>query len=428
MFSLFIGRRAVSVRRSWVLLFVLGCLFAGPVQAALGPLANLPSVVESVDESYRRLLSEAPVLRSFEDAAPVFRTMLYLEAVLGKNGRMSERAHAPAAKKGIPLHRYLLWHDDLLGLLSEAGSSGKTILSGSDAVRTYAAVLVAAEAFELPPELLLCLFLQESRLRSQAVSPTGAEGVGQLTKIGIHQVEQLLERSDARSDRLFRYEEKLRDLYSDPGNRILFHAIFPDFRIPRIERINGAERSGVSEQLLRRVFLLLSHDAPDLLADRVKLRQLCQRLRQGKSIAPRYGKVVKAYRIAAEETYGQRTGYTFNPETNVAYSALLFRYYVRYPWKVGERRLKLPRPVRRGLAVLAYNQGPGTVLRILGRLSSGNLQGLETVRPREWLDLFSQQILPELMSRGSGPRSTQLYLHFKAVMECAAASGDNAGA
>ncbi len=53
-----------------------------------------------------------------------------------------------------------------------------------------------ADTFDLDPNLVRALITQESRFKAEAVSPTGAYGLGQFTGIGARQVQNIADMSD----------------------------------------------------------------------------------------------------------------------------------------------------------------------------------------------------------------------------------------
>ncbi len=53
-----------------------------------------------------------------------------------------------------------------------------------------------ANTFDIDPNLVRALITQESRFKAEAVSPTGAYGLGQFTGIGARQVQNIADMSD----------------------------------------------------------------------------------------------------------------------------------------------------------------------------------------------------------------------------------------
>jgi hypothetical protein len=379
------------------------------------------TTMASLDQEYASLVQQISHLRAHPEVATTFKTLLYLE-------QAAERlipdtwASLPGDRFPDEPHRYLLVQDDFLDFLTSKDATGLPLVSASDAVRVYGSALVASRVFNIPQSLLLCLLLQESRLRTEAVSPTGAEGVGQLTEVGIEEVDDLLSSSSRWRQRLRAYEEGLSRLYADPMTQQVLGELVPDLRLPVFSKINHIERSGVSEDLLRRVSLLLERKQPALASDKDLLYSLCGDLRAGKPIDAKYEPVARSYRIASTELYNVQTGNTFNPETNVAVSAMLFRHYIRYPWSLEGRRLLLPFGLRCALAVLAYNQGPRAAARILRHVGDTGLLDVDTLSMERLMDVYTDEMVHEAIGSAGSMRPEELYRHFYAVMSCALGS------
>jgi hypothetical protein len=280
------------------------------LEASFLPNSGAETIMALLETDYENLLASVPTLRALPQAAPTFKALLYLDRTVEQIVPESW-ATLPGARFPHSPHRYLAQQDDFLKFLTRSDSTGRALLSSSDAVRVYGSALVASRVFHLPPDLLLCLFLQESRLRASAVSATGAEGVGQLTGVAIEHVDDLLDRSQRWRERLKLYERSLTRLYGDTTTQAVLARLVPDLRLPVFRRINRVARAPVSDELLRRVVVLVAHSDPELAADSERLRELCVQLRAGRGVAET--SVAKAYHLASMEMYNGQTGNTFNP-------------------------------------------------------------------------------------------------------------------
>lgn len=105
------------------------------------------------------------------------------------------------------------------------------------AVRPY--IEKHADKFNLDPNLIRALITQESRFKAEAVSPTGAYGLGQFTGIGARQVQNIADMSDCPDAEGLEFFEK-RDA-SDPDIGIkaicatlwwLFNKKYPSSKVP----------------------------------------------------------------------------------------------------------------------------------------------------------------------------------------------------
>lgn len=382
---------------------------------------GVDSAVAAIERDYASLVKDFSRLSSIPSAAPTFKTLLFLEKATDRL-LPGVAATLPGSRFTDGPHGYLLVENDFLDFLTKKDNLGRPLLSSSDAVRTYGAALVASRVFQVPPNLLICLLLQESRMRSSAVSPTGAEGAGQLTAVALAQVDELLNQSSRWRERLRLYETTMNQLYGDSTTRGVLDALIPDMRYPVLTRINRVERSPVSDGLLRRVALVLDRKHPELAKDAELLRTVCTELRAGRAIEPNYAPIATAYGIASTELYNAQLGNTFNPESNVAFSAMLFRHYIRYPWTLDGRRLVLPYSLRCALAVIAYNQGPLATLRILKHISETGLFDVDAMSIQTMLQLYSEELVVEAIGEEPGMRAEELYRHFDAIMSCAIAT------
>lgn len=417
--------REAAVRKRWrlrppqkALAAVLAAGLAVPrLEASFESLPSIRSTLAHLDRDYAALVQKIGRLREVPEVAPTFKTLLYMERAA--EALIPETwASLPGDRFPAELHRYLLLEDDFVDFLTSRDSSGHPKLSASDAVRVYCSALVASRVFHIPPSLLLCLLLQESRLSTTAISPTGAQGAGQLTAVAIEEVDSLLTQSSRLRGKMRLYQDTLSRLYGDPTTRKVLGELVPELRLPVFARINRVERFAITEPLVRRVRLLLEKKHPELAAEG-QLQTLCERMRDGQPLAAEQEPVARAYRIAATELYNVQPGNTFNPETNVAVSAMLFRHYMRYPWSLEGRRLVMPFALRCALAVLAYNQGPRAGQRILKHIAGTGLLSVEDLSIRTLLQLYSVEMVQEALGPDSGMRSGELYRHFEAVMGCA---------
>jgi hypothetical protein len=420
-------RREGAAGRRWTLrpprkafAAVLAAGLAVPrIEASFFREPSVLSTLAGLERDYKELAQKISRLRAHPEVASTFKTLLYVEQATDRFLPQTW-ASLPGDRFPDDPHRYLLVQRHFLDFLTSRDATGHPLVSASDAVRVYGSALVASRVFHIPPSLLLCLLLQESRLRTSAVSPTGAEGVGQLTEPGLEQVDSLLSSSRWR-ERLRLFEETMARLYSDPEGRLVLSKLVPDLRLPVFSKINRVERSWVSEPLLRRVVVLLERKRPELASNQELLRSLCAELRAGRPVDARYEPVARAYRIAATELYNVQTGNTFNPETNVVVSAMLFRHYIHYPWSLEGRRLTLPFPLRCALAVLAYNQGPRAAARILRHIGQTGLLELDELSMERLREVYTEELVREAVG-AAGMRPEELYRHFDSIMGCALAS------
>ncbi|MBF0236584.1 MAG: hypothetical protein HQM12_02665 [SAR324 cluster bacterium] len=308
------------------------------------------------------------------------------------------------------------WHESLKRLTEDPGYS----YSESRFLRTIIASHTSAHFYQIPYPLFFCLLFQESKFNFKIVSATGALGIGQLTGIGIKQIEII--RQDSENERLLQAAAMhLRNIYRDVWFQQILNMMELNFEAPRLgyfpptiqkPYLNYAD---LSAEIMRKYGL--AH--PELLEDPDLVRKSLERIARGDILPTKYAFLHQIFNDLLEHRYNQQYGNVINIETNILISAMLLRYYLNYEWRVQKEKV-MPQPgVQAILAIAAYNQGQTSVIRLLSRLK------------REFPDMdlnqaTLQEISPNLTfkrmrSALDGPYSQtqELYRHVWEIKHCA---------
>ena len=126
-------------------------------------------------------------------------------------------------------------------------------------LRVLISIHTAANFFEVPYPTLFCLFFQESKFDFLADSATGAKGIGQLTSIGLREVQRL--RSDSKMElKLQKTAFHLNRVYTDPqiqkwlenlGFKINFAKISPIPEKIEFTRLSSSFMREVGKELVK---------------------------------------------------------------------------------------------------------------------------------------------------------------------------------
>jgi hypothetical protein len=287
-------------------------------------------------------------------------------------------------------------------------------------VRTLSAIHTSAHFFEIPYPTLFCLYFQESRLDYKIVSPTGARGLGQLTSIGLKQIERL-RRQPENAARLRAAVRHLSQRYTDDTWRSMLDALgYRSEKFP--QQLQLPERvlvpTQVSSLRLRDVQArLLEARLPYATQTRI-VRRMLRRVHYGGLLPQRYAPIHEHYVDALEEKYASKPGNVFHIETNVLLSALLFRHYLNYEWRYRGETYQVRPEVRRALAVGAYNQGQTGVRRFLIFLLQELRISAAELTLAQLQTALTQRRVQRALQRGA-IKARELRYHIKIVSDCA---------
>ena len=288
-------------------------------------------------------------------------------------------------------------------------------------VRVLSAIQASSYFLEIPYPTLFCLFFKESRLDYKAVSPTGARGLGQLTGIGIQQIEQI-RRQAGEDERLQATLAHLQRRYADPTwqgllQELGFEGTLPqDLSLPSRMEVPTRYASLRLPEVQQR---LLAQQLPYASNTMFVQRQL-RRMRQGRRLPLEYAPIHAQYVEVLQESYASEPGNIFHIETNVLLSSALFRHYLNYEWRFRGNTWDLQPAVRRALAVAAYNQGQTGVRRLLYILRRELRKEPNEITLADLLRNLTLKRVQRALE-GSEAQSRELRDHVLQIAECAEA-------
>jgi len=239
-------------------------------------------------------------------------------------------------------------------------------------VRVILAIHTAAHFFQLPFPTLFCLLFQESKFDFTVTSGVGAVGLGQLTPIGVQQIEKLRDKTDY-EERLQAATAHLGRVYRDEGIHRILDRLGFEHSLPALaprfpETVGNTFPKAINAEFVKEVAEILQRKGLPYGSDLSLVRSNCRLLSRGIMPPDRLADIQGVYHEVMERRFGRELGNIYNPETNIFYSALLLRYYMKYRWCISGHELELRPLVRSMAAVVSYNQGQTGVRRYLERV------------------------------------------------------------
>jgi hypothetical protein len=289
------------------------------------------------------------------------------------------------------------------------------------ALQILITIHTAAHFFDIPFPTLFCLLFQESKFDFKIVSHTGAMGLGQLTRIGLEQIEILRQKEE--------YEALLQAAINHLGNiyqdifilRALkemgFHPVFPQLSRFPLE-VELTKPKGLDPEIIRATQKELELKGLFPKLDYAKLKSLLTKVRRGFVLPEHYAPLRPTYVKVIQREYGKHLGNIYNPETNILYSAMLLRFYLNYSWKINGQKLRLRPNVKAITAVVAYNEGSRGVLSYLHKLKK-DFPDLDLNRAdiQELEITFTQERV--LQNHPGAPRKAhEIFKHAWAIKNC----------
>ena len=258
------------------------------------------------------------------------------------------------------------WYRETLKRFSSNKAYG---FSEERLLRVLITIQAAAHFFEVPYPALFCLFFQESKFDYLANSSTGAKGVGQLTTIALREVRRL--RGFSSQELLIqRTAVHLNQVYSDPQIQIWLQNLGFNLDLPIISPIpENIEFTQLTSAFMREVGKELVKDGHSYGDNIGLLWFLSKKIRRGRILPARYIDMHKVFSTMLAEKYASSSSSTYNIETNILASTLLFSHYYRYQWRRNKKNFDLSAEARVILAAAAYNHGQTGMRRFLINLS-----------------------------------------------------------
>ena len=308
------------------------------------------------------------------------------------------------------------WYREALKRNSSNNSYG---FSEERLLRVLISIQAAAHFFEVPYPALFCLFFQESKFDFLANSSTGAKGIGQLTTIALREVRRLRDFS-SKELLIQRTAVHLNQVYSDPQIQIWLQNLGFNFDLPIISPIpENIEFTQLTSEFMREVGKELVKDGHSYGENIGLLWFLSKKIRRGRIIPARYIAMHKVFSTMLAEQFASSSSSTYNIETNVLASTLLFSHYYRYQWRKNKKIFELSAEARVILATAAYNHGQSGMRRFLINLSHEfPMLNFKTLSAKKLRILFTTRRLSRALQRPFY-KIREASRHVRHIMNCA---------
>jgi len=299
-------------------------------------------------------------------------------------------------------------------------------------IQVIMAVHAAAHFFQLPFPTLFCLIFQESKFDFTVVSGVGAVGLGQLTPIGVKQIEKLRGKRKDYEGRLQAATAHLGNVYRDEVflqilDRMGIEHDFPTLPSTFPKTVGHRFPKAVNADFVKEVAERVQQKGLSFGSDPALLRKKCRLLSRGMMMPDRYAALHGVYQEVMERRFGEKLGNVYNPETNILYSALLLRYYMKYRWCISGQDLELRPLVRSMAAVVSYNQGQTGVRRYLSHTQREFPDlDLNEATLEHCSKLFTKKRL-SVHHRGKSGTVKEVYKHATSIGNCACRSPEPNG-
>ncbi len=308
------------------------------------------------------------------------------------------------------------WYREALNRISSNNAYG---FSEERMLRVLLSIHTAAHFFEVPYPTLFCLFFQESKFDFLADSATGAKGVGQLTSIGLREVQRLRNASEMEL-KLQKTAFHLNRVYTDPqiqkwlenlGFKINFAKISPIPEKIEFTRLSSAFMQDVGKELVK--------EGQSYGENTSLLWLLSKRLRRGDILSNRFAHLHKVFSQMLEEQYARSQASAYNIETNILLSTILFSHYFRYRWRNNKQVFNLPPEARVILAASAYNHGQTGMRRFLINLKQEfPMLDFQVLSSKKLRILFTIRRLSNAIKQ-SPRKIKEVSRHVRNIMDCA---------
>ena len=291
--------------------------------------------------------------------------------------------------------------------------------SPDQAIRITIAGHTAAHFFQLPFPAMMCLIFQESKFDFDIRSYTGALGLGQLTTIGLAQVEKL--REDPKDEkRIQAAAQHLRNIYQDPVLNEIIKQMGIQYKFDDLGEFPKEIQSIQNDvsMFIKEVGEEVVRQGKPYGENEKLMKALVQRILRGDVLSGKYAAIHPAVDTVTERRYGKMYGSVLNIETNILLTAMLLRYYINYPWRINNKRLHFEPSVRTIIAISAYNQGQQTIRKWLRQLKVQHPDfDFEKATLRDFAPFFSKESLQKVLP-DSPTRVHEAFKHVWNITEC----------
>ena len=307
------------------------------------------------------------------------------------------------------------WYREAIKRFSSNNAYG---FSEERLLRVLFSIQVASNSFDIPYPALFCLFFQESKFDFLANSHTGAKGIGQLTSIAIKEISRL-RNNQKRELLLQKTAAHLNKVYTDPqinlwlkklGFKIELPNILPIPKKIEFTKINSAFIKDVGFELVKR-----GHSYG---ANIGLLWYLSKKIRRGRILSEPYALTHKVFSQMLADRYASSPSSTYNIETNILASTMLFNHYYRYKWQHGKELFNLKEDTRTILAASAYNHGQSGMRRFLINLKHEfPALNFKNLSANKLSNYFTQPRLSKALKRPKY-KIREASRHVKNIMKC----------
>ena len=308
------------------------------------------------------------------------------------------------------------WYREALKRYSSNDAYG---FSEERLLRVLISIQASAHFFEVPYPALFCLFFQESKFDFLANSATGAKGVGQLTTIALREIRRL--RNFSANDILIqRTAFHLNQVYTDPHIVKWLENLGFNNDLPKIAPIpEDIEFTRLNSAFMREVGKRLVEDGHSYGKNISLLWFLSRKIRRGRILHRRYIHMHKVFSDMLAERYASSPASTYNIETNILISTMLFSNYYRYQWRKNQKLLEISAEARVILAAAAYNHGQTGMRRFLINLKyEFPMLDFKTLSARKLRMLFTTKRLSRALQRPFY-KIREASRHVRHIMNCA---------
>lgn len=308
------------------------------------------------------------------------------------------------------------WYDDYILRITENQDYS---YSENRALRILASMHTGAHFFELPYPTLFCLLFQESKFDFKAFSHTGARGLGQLTVIGLRQIQEM-RKKEIHETRLQNAVNHLRLVYSDEMMHKVLQKMGFNPRFPYFKQMpDQIQLPKFNTSLMREVGQNLVKNGYSYGNDLALVSRLAHQVGRGYILPSNYAPIHSAFIETIDQKYARHFGNVLNIETNVLFSSMLLRYYMNYRWVVGGKAVAIRPPIRAIFAIAAYNHGQLGVIRYIRKLKR-DVPGvnLRTMSVDDFMTYFTQQRVAAAL-QDSPQKVRESFKHVRKILTCA---------
>ena len=381
------------------------------------PKINKNEIVQSVSKLYYSYFEKKNLLNLNEKMRRIIISFLQFESISRKRFNRGTKSLSTQAELE-DLADHIVESRWFLQAIKRVSSNNAYGFSEERLLRVLFSIQVASSYFDIPYPALFCLFFQESKFDFLANSHTGAKGIGQLTSIGIKEVNRL--RNNQKKELLLqKTANHLNQVYNDPQINLWLKKLGFKIKLPKIKPIpKKIEFTRINSAFIREVGIELVKKGHSYGKNIGLIWYLSKKIRRGRILSERYAHTHKIFSEMLAKRYASSPSSAYNIETNILASTILFDHYYRYKWQEGEEMFHLPQDTRVIIAASAYNHGQSGMRRFLINLKQ-EFPSLEfsNLTAKKLKDLFTLRRLKKAVQR-SDYKISETSRHINKIMQC----------